>query len=733
VRIQRTLKLAVLSVVALACLAAAWYWWACPKRPVDTIFTRKAAFTFADIPRGRALSPAEIDGYARRLLTEMSLEEKVLHMSGDSLLVDYWPFLIDRPLPAWPAGADRRIGVPPIVASDGPHGVGVEPRSTCFPVSMARGASWDRSLEQRVAEAIGKEMRAHRANLWLAPCINLVRHPLGGRSQESYGEDPYLLGEMAAAAVTGAQRHNVMACVKHFALNSIERTRQKVDARADERTLREVYLPHFKRTVDAGVAAVMSAYNKVNGDYASENRHLLREILKGEWGFRGFVVSDWDTGVHDGVKAARAGLDLEMPRLRVFGQKLVAAVESGQAAAELIDEAVLRLLRARIDYATRPDALRYDARLVRAPEHVALAREAAEKSMVLLKNEGALPLDKNSIHSLAVLGTLADAEILGDHGSSRVRPPTYVTLLAGLRAALGAPERVAYEPGRDLARAKAIAKSADAVIVVAGFNYLDEGEYIPQASKADEGGDRNSLGLRAADQALIRAAASENPKTVVVLVGGSAITVEEWHAAAGAILMAFYPGERGGEALARVLFGEVNPSGKLPFTVPRDASQLPPFDNTSLTVDYGYYHGYTLVEKRGWAPRYPFGHGLSYTTFRYANLTLDAKEMKADGEIHASVDVTNTGKRPGEEVVQLYAGFTRSKVDRPVKLLRAFEKVALGPGETRRVTLTLAAKDLTYYDPETRKWVVERMEHEVLVGPSSRAADLLRADVGIVD
>jgi beta-glucosidase len=264
------------------------------------------------------------------------------------------------------------------------------------------------------------------------------------------------------------------------------------------------------------------------------------------------------------------------------------------------------------------------------------------------------------------------------------------------------------------------------VVVVVGFDQSDEGEYIPQKPNKDEwGGDREGLALKPADRDLILAATAENPRTIVVLIGASVITVEEWNEKAGAILMAFYPGEQGGAALSRLLLGRVSPSGKLPFTVPKDAASLPPFDNKSLSVEYGYYHGYTLAEKKGWEPRYAFGHGLGYTTFAYSSLSLDAREATANGVIQVSVDVANTGSRPGEEVVQLYVGFPGSKVDRPVKLLRGFEKVPLAPGETRCVTIPLAVKDLAYYDPAAKAWVVERMEYPVYVGPSSRPADLL--------
>ena len=283
-------------------------------------------------------------------------------------------------------------------------------------------------------------------------------------------------------------------------------------------------------------------------------------------------------------------------------------------------------------------------------------------------------------------------------------------------------------------KALAAARAADAVVVVVGFDHSDEGEYIPQKPNKDEwGGDREDLALKREDRELVLSVAAENPRTIVVLIGGAAITVEEWHEKAGAILMAFYPGEQGGAALARLLLGQANPSGKLPFTVPKDAARLPPFDNESLAVEYGYYHGYTLAEKQGWEPRYAFGHGLSYTTFAYANLSLDAQAAKPDGTVLASVDVTNVGSRAGEEVVQLYVGFPSSRVDRPVKLLRGFEKVALAAGETKRVTFTVPVGGLAYYDVGAKAWVVERQPHSVSVGGSSRAADLLTATFQVVD
>ena len=712
--------------------AAAAAWWTDPKRSLKSVFARPAegAFTLDAVPARQGASAEEVEAYARRLLRGMSLEQKVLQMSGDTWA---WDFVGERLVGrAWEAGADRRLGLPPLVFADGPRGVGPG-SSTCFPVPMLRAASWDPELERRVGDVAGREMRGHGAHVWLAPCLNLLRHPRWGRAQETYGEDPFLVGEMGAALVEGAQRHNVMACAKHYALNSIEETRRTVDVHVDERTLREVYLPHFRRVVEAGVATVMTAYNKVEGRYCGENRRLVREILKDEWGFRGFVMSDWFFAVTNTVWAAEAGLDLEMPMVDVYGRKLVAAVSEGRVPEGVVDEAVLRLLRRRIEYATRPDPMAYGPELVRAPDHVAFTREVAEKGIVLLENDGLLPLDREGLRTVAVVGRLADAENIGDRGSSRVRPAEVVNVLEGLRAALGPSVRVVHEAGADPGRARAAARGADVVVVVAGFTAQDEGEYIPELPKADEGGDRKALALPEADRALIEAVSAENRRTVVVLIGGAAIVVEGWKERVAALLMAFYPGEQGGAALARILLGEVDPSGKLPFSVPRDAAQLPPFDNVSPSVEYGYYHGYTHLEKTGQEPAYPFGYGRGYTTYRYANLTLEADRVPVEGTIRAAVDVTNTGPRTGEEVVQLYVGFPDSAVDRPVKVLRAFQKVALRPGETRRVSLAVSPRRLAYYDPASRAWVVERVAHTVFVGPSSRARDLQSATVTLVD
>jgi beta-glucosidase len=678
------------------------------------------------------LSQKQMEEKARHLLAKMSLKEKVQQMSGDTPLAAGASWLLAgynrSPIPG---GENRRLSIPAIQFSDGPRGVAMH-HSTCFPVSMARGASWDTELEERIGDAMGVEARCGGANLLGNVCINVLRHPAWGRAQETYGEDPYHLGEMGAASVRGVQRH-VMACVKHFAANSIENARFSVDVRMNERTLREVYLPHFKRcVVDEGAAVVMSAYNKVNGHYCGHSRHLLRDILKGEWGFEGFVVADFMWGVRS-ARAAEVGVDLEMPFTVHFGNKLLKLVKDGKVPESAIDEAVLRLLRQKIRFAQAGEAERYNPQAVVSPAHQALAREAAQKSMVLLKNKRVrgdhhpvLPIDLARVKRLAVIGKLADTANTGDKGSSMVRPPYVVTPLAGLRKAAPKDCKVTYSDGRSVNEAVDVARMADKVVVVAGYTHKDEGEYLFQ-----KGGDREILTLKPKDEALILRIAAANPRTVVVMMGGSAIITESWREKVPAILMAWYPGMEGGHALADILLGKVNPSAKLPCTFPRSEEQLPFFDKHAKSIEYGYLHGYRLIDKEGHEPAFPFGFGLSYTTFEYNDLRLDREQIGADGKVQVSVDVANTGGVAGEEVVQLYVGYERSRVERPVRELEGFAKVHLEPGETRRVAFALAARQLAYYHEQRARWVTEPITYRVFVGPSSRAESLLSAEFAV--
>jgi beta-glucosidase len=594
-------------------------------------------------------------------------------------------------------------------------------------------------------------MRANGTNYAATPCINLLRHPAWGRAQETYGEDPWLLGKFGVAATRALQAENVMACPKHFALNSLENSRFVVDVRVDERTLREVYLPHFKRTIqEGGAVSIMSAYNKLRGEYCAENEYLLTDILREDWGFTGFVSSDWVNGVYDGVAAVRAGLNVEMPWQNAYAEStLRAGLADGRISETDIDSLVVQSLRTRLPFAMANDQERYDTSLILNPEHIALARETAEQSMVLLKNEGAvLPFSRDKGQRIAVIGRLADRENTGDQGSSDSRPPYVVTPYAGLRHYHSVfANEVVYHDGQDLESARELAAEADQVVLVVGYTYEEEGEYIifdrsdmeasaqagrPVGSKGI-GGDRESLDLPAEDLALIDAVAGANPQTALVYIGGSAINMAEWQDRIPAILFAWYPGMEGGTALARILYGDVNPSGKLPFTIAADPGHYPPFTPYTDTITYGYYHGYTLLDKRGVRPLYPFGYGLSYTTFSVDSLEVLTPEITPDDSLRVSIQVKNTGFLPGREVVQLYVGFANSAVDRPVKLLRGFVKLGLTSAQKVRVVFNVAAKDLAWYNPESGRWEVEAMEYEVYAGNSAAAEDLRVGRFRVVD
>jgi beta-glucosidase len=674
----------------------------------------------------KGMSPLEIEQLVGAVFRKLSLREKVAQMTGSSSLLklaaDTYLFRHYNRSP-YPASGVRPFGIPPLLFSDGPRGV-VMNRSTCFPVSMARGASWDPDLEGRIGEAIGREIRALGGNYYGGVCINLLRHPAWGRAQETYGEDPFHLAAMGVALLRGVQRHNVMACAKHFACNSIENARLKVDVRAEERTLREVYLPHFRACVEAGVASIMGAYNKLRGEHCCENPYLLTKVLREDWGFRGFVVSDFVFALHDTRAAVASGLDIEMPSPRVYGRKLIEAVRSGQVSESVVDAAVRRILGTMVRFAAATDPQPYPRRLVGSPEHVQLAREAAEKSIVLLRNDGGLlPFQRSQLRSLAVVGRLADRGNIGDHGSSWVHPPHVVTPLAGLRDYLGRSVEVRYADGSDAGKVQALAAWADAVVVVAGYDHRDEGEYIQGRGRA--GGDRDSLSLHGDEIELIRVATAANKACVVVLVGGSAIMMEEWKDTVPAILMSWYGGMEGGAALARTLFGEVNPGGKLPFTIPARAQDLPFFDRNADTIEYGYYHGYTLFEKKGIEPSFPFGFGLSYSSFACSSLQV----MEQSDKLKVSAEVNNTGPCAGDEVVQLYVGPAHSAVDRPAKLLRGFRRVHLRPGEQRRLSFEVPYEALAWYNPQKAAWELEKTNHVVHVGTSSRSKDLLTAEI----
>lgn len=714
-----------MTLVVLLLVFRLWHYGRCyPRHSVNP----------ADYPwleRARTQTPEQM---ADELLARMSLPEKLAQLSGDGghpvllrLAINVYLY---HQFPNMYAGYNARLRIPPLSFTDGPRGI-VIGHATGFPVAMARGATWDTDLERRVGDALGREARAVGANYFGGICVNLLRHPGWGRAQETYGEDPLHVGLMAVATVEGVQHHNVMACIKHFALNSIENSRFYVDVDVDDRSLHEVFLPQFKRCIDAGAASLMSAYNRVRGDYCAHQRWLLEGILREQWGFRGFVTSDWVWGVYDGVKGIEAGLDVEMPRAHAYGAALKKAVRQGVVAEARIDTLVRRTLATRLRFASRPDPETYHRGQLACEAHVALAQEVAEKSMVLLQNrQDCLPLA--GVRTLAVIGELAVEQNTGDHGSSRTSPPQVITLLDGMREWLGE-GNVLFADGRDLTRAVQLAARADAVLIVVGCKPEDEGENLVSnhqpgpEPKVHKGGDRMSLDLAEAQVQMIRAVAAVQPRSVVTLIGGSAMLTSSWCDAVAAIVMAWYPGMMGGRALARLLSGDLDFSGRLPFAWPAANNRLPAFDAFASSAGYGYYHGYTWFDETRQQPAYPMGFGLGYTGFSFSELQLCA----AGDAVAVSVTVTNTGQWAGRTVVQCYAGPLSSPVTRHRKRLQAFAVVKLAAGESCIVSLTVPQSQLARYCPEQQQWQFDVGEYCFWVGASSDERACLSAGVSL--
>ncbi|MBE0698462.1 MAG: glycoside hydrolase family 3 C-terminal domain-containing protein, partial [Anaerolineaceae bacterium] len=645
----------------------------------------------------------------------------------------------------WVAGAVSRLGIPGVRFADGPRGL-IMDGATTFPVSMGRGASFDPELEERVGDIIGREMRAMGGNFFGGVCINLLRHPAWGRAQETYGEDPIHLGAFGSALTRGVQRH-VMACAKHYALNSMENARFSVDVTIAPRPLHEIYLRHFKKAVDSGVASIMSAYNSVNGEWCGQNYDLLTNILKQQWGFEGFVMTDFIFGMRDSRKAALAGQDVEMPFAMHFNRDLKQLVETGVVPVERVDDAALRVLRQQVRFAQGRDPQAYPLAVAGCAEHRAVAREAAEKSIVLLKNDGNL-LPLRGVKKLAVIGRLASTPNIGDGGSSNTRPAYVVTPLEGLRDALAGEAEIHFDDGSDPQSAAKASVDADAVVIVVGYTDRDEGEFISPDSMTEmsklfptptpeempyaqamaapaglpnampPGGDRRLLTLHPEDESLILAVAAANPRVIVAIMSGSAVITENWKNQVPAMLMLWYPGMEGGRAFADILLGKVNPSAKLPCIFPVRAEDLPHYEINAKAITYDLWHGYRKLERDGIAPAFPFGFGLSYTTYTYANLRLAWSTIAASDSQVAMVDITNTGPVAGEEIVQFYLSAPGSKVERAPKELKAFQRVALQPGETQTVRVEIPSTDLAYYD-EVLGWTVEPLTYELIAARHS--------------
>ncbi|MFA5308250.1 MAG: glycoside hydrolase family 3 C-terminal domain-containing protein [Dehalococcoidales bacterium] len=806
------------------------------------------------------------------LLCKMTLEEKISLLAG----VDNWH---TRPV--------KRLGIPAIKVTDGPHGARTADESnpnetlpaTCFPTGVALAATWNTDLIKKVGVALGKETRARGCSVLLGPCVNIHRSPLGGRNFESYSEDPCLSSRLAVAIVSGIQSRKVSVCVKHFALNNQEYQRMTISSDVSERAMREIYFPSFAKAVkEAGAWAVMCSYNRVNGVYASANRRLLTDLLKGEWGFEGLVMSDW-FAVHSTVPAAKAGLDLEMPGPALyFNETLLEAVKQGQVPVDIIDDKVRRLLRLMFNTGAFEEDIKVAGAVKDFPAHRRLARAAAEEAIVLLKNErNVLPLDRKSVRTIAVIGPQAAVAGIQGGGSAEVRPYYKVSPLAALQKLCGDKVKIIYElgcpsniytlpldpaclisakgskkPGLTAAyygnsdfvgkpaltrvdtdfdfrwtpdappvecsggtdfsvRWQGIFKAPETGLFRFGLAangwgrlYIDDtlvcgnwgerrggadfhvtestGEYamksgrsyaikiefrkndfeqfprrsirigcdlprpddlLERAAKAaagadvaivftglteeyeSEGFDRKNMDLPPGQSALIRAVAKANPNTVVVLNNGAPVTMADWIDDVPAVVDALFPGQEGGNAVAAVLFGDVNPSGKLPDTYPRRLEDNPVFINypgESGKVLYGegIYVGYRYYDAKKVEPLFPFGHGLSYTGFKYGNLKVSPAKAKVGQKIAVSIDITNTGQTAGKEVVQLYVSDVVCRLARPPRELKAFKKIRLASGATQTVTFTLDDEVFSFYDPALKDWTVEPGDFEILVGSSSR-------------
>ena len=787
------------------------------------------------------------------LLSRMTLDEKIDMIGG------FEEFYI---LP------NERLGIPKIRMADGPLGVRNDGPATAFPAPIGIAASWDADLMHSFGAAVGKDARAKGVHIMLAPGLNIYRAPMCGRNFEYLGEDPCLAAKMAAAYVKGLQSQGVGATAKHFAANNQEYARTTVSSDVDERTLQEIYLPAFKAAVtEGGAVAVMTSYNLINGVHASQNEHLIMDILKGQWKFDGIVMSDWGS-TWDGVAAANAGLDLEMPSGDYMNRAtLMPAIKDGRVKQSTIDDKVSRILRVifRMGFF---DRVQRDTTLPRySPDSRLVALQAAREGIVLLKNQGdALPFDRTTIGSVAVIGPNAYPAVTGGGGSSLVDPFRSISVLEGMIQTAGNGVRVLYNNGfteddqvlfrnsvfmtgserglrgeffpnmvlegtpaftrtdetidfvwdkapaegfpkegfsvrwtgkihvdsggvyRFVARgddgfrlyiggqliinewrdqstltastsmplkggrdydvrfeyyqngggaiaglgwgpalrqvdpeAVRIARSASAAVVCVGFDDQTEGE----------GSDRK-FALPREQEDLIRAIGAANRRTVVVLIAGGNVAMAAWLDRVAGLVHAWYPGQEGGTAIAEVLFGDVNPSGKLPASFEKrwedNACYTSYYDNHTLHVSYseGVFLGYRHFDRDGIEPQFPFGFGLSYTTFTYAHASLNRPVLNKGGRIDVAFDITNTGKREGAEVAQLYIRQLAPGEPRPVKELKGFTRVHLKPGETKRISLPIDESMLSYFNSKKAAWIAEPGEFEVLIGSSSRLIQLTK-------
>jgi len=650
------------------------------------------------------MSPIEIEKQVAGWLKELALDEKLSLLAGKGF---------------WTTRSVPRLSIPSMKLVDGPRGVGFHSafrRATAFPTGIALGASWSPELAEEFGVALAEEAKAVGANVILGPAVNICRTPLNGRTFEYFTEDPFLNSRLAVPTISGIQSQNVAACIKHYAANNQEAFRMKTSAEVSERALREIYFPAFEAAVrEADVWSVMAAYNGVNGVAACENRDLLQIRLRDEFGFSGFVVSDWfaTRRTAAGSSCMAAGLNLEMPGKgdKYRATNLAREFAEGAFTEEQVNLCLTPLLRVLLRTTVSTD----DNRAINTREHQKLARRMAEQSIALLKNSGGLlPLQK-SVKHIAVVGHRAKRRnclpIFG--GSAGVWPPYEITPFKGIREALPRGCKLVRDPA-----------SADVAVVIAGNGHRLGGD--------SELKDRADMKLPAAQEKLIRDTAAVNPNTIVVLVSGSPVEMD-WASDVQAIVAAWYPGMEGGRAIADVLFGQVNPSGKLPVTFPRQLADCPahanrkryPGDGETVYYQEDIFVGYRHFDRAPTDVLFPFGHGLSYTSFSYSDLSMPLC-WHAGEELQVSMTLKNSGSMAGAEVVQLYISPRNSNVPRPVRELKGFHKVFLEPGECTRVSFSLPEQALAYWSTESGSWCVDPGFYDILLGSSSRDLRLHR-------
>jgi len=673
------------------------------------------------------------------LIAQMTLEEKVNMIHASSSFTN---------------GGVQRLGIPELVMSDGPHGVRYEhgrdwdpdpevnDSATYLPTGITLASTWNPQLGYEFGAVLGREAKARGKNIILGPGVNIMRTPLNGRNFEYLSEDPYLAARMAVGYIKGVQDQGIAACVKHMAGNNQEIGRYSIDVNIDERTLREIYLPAFEAAVkEAGVLTVMGAYNKFRGEHCSHNSYLLNEILKGEWGFNGALISDWNA-VHDTRQALLNGTDIEMgtdigmiPNIDYnkffLADSALALIGSGAMDEKVVDEKVRRILR--VMFALNI----FDERTpgaINTPEHQRLALQVAEEGIVLLKNDGFLPVDLMSKKTIAVIGDNASRKHALAGGSSQVNAKYEITFLDALQKAVTSEVNIKYAQGYTISKTHSVnepmlneaietARNADLVFFVGGsFHSWGINVWTDNAYDAEDV-DKPDMKLPFNQDQLINEILKVNPNTVVVLYGGGPVETAAWNKQARGILQAGYPGMEGGNALVNIVSGKVNPSGKLTVTFPKKLEDSPahvfgeyPGQNGQVTYNEGIFVGYRYFDTYNIEPEYCFGHGLSYTQFGYTEL-----EVSVEGKtVNLSFRVQNIGTFAGAEVAQVYVRDVESSVKRPEKELKAFEKVFLQPGESKQITLQLNADAFSFYDVDQKSWVLEPGEFELLIGSSSK-------------